>query len=234
MSPRDQTQNLEDPTEPILLGPGVELPADLAARVKAELEPGESLLWASQAVCPMPKPGQYSTEEGPNVSAFVIWTLGLWTLAAITGLASLGQFGWISDEAETYLIMASLTLVTIGAMLAGSLVVHGFKAGFGALMRKGERLRPIYALSDRRAIIWVPQSRLSAFQVIHQPARSLSGVHRIELPDSTGDVIFESGQSHWSPGGLKGVSDVRRVEALARSVLVDPEYRKRRPVEDGF
>lgn len=219
-----------DPSEPVLLGEGVELPPDLAAWVKAELEPGERLLWAGQAIRPLTKPWS-SAGQGPDVPSALIWMLGLWTLAAVAGFAARGRFGWLSDKAEAYVIMASLTLATMGAMLAASLAVNVVRSGFGAILRRGAKSFSIYALTDRRAVVWVPQSR-GAFQVIHQPARSLGGVHRIELPDGTGDVIFQSRQDFWFPDGLKGISNVRRVEGLVRSVLVDPDFHKRRPVED--
>src|SRR5262245_1869691 len=50
MNPESSAHALADPTEPVVLGPGVELPADLAARVKPELEPGERIGWAARPV----------------------------------------------------------------------------------------------------------------------------------------------------------------------------------------
>lgn len=216
----DGTAPIDDPTEPIVLGPGVELPADLAARVKAELEPGERLLWAAKAVRP-------AAPKGGSLRTATLWLMGLCLVLAGGIATTAGLFGPI-DESLRPLVGVLSVITGIGAI----------PTAIGVLVAASNRFADrshasglTYALTDRRAITWKPRPGTRATEVFTRQARTIAGIHRVEFPDGTGDVVFEQ-EPAWNEAGFLGIAEVRRVEALARTVLVDPELAKPRRRDD--
>ncbi len=192
-----------------------ELPDDLSARIKPELAPGERLIWAGQPSSNFPGRARY-----PTIA--IQWTIGL-------GLVAIA-FLWIGQRpgGPEGAVAVGFSAALIGAVLA--IIVFAACAHVRAERRRLARTG--YALTDRRALIWRPRSNSPAIDVFTHPARSIDRIHRTEYPDGSGDVVF----SHtFSPDGFFAVANVRRVEALAREVLLDPEasrYRQRVNSED--
>ena len=107
----------------------------------------------------------------------------------------------------------------------------------GNFFTKGNERRKlagqVYALTDRRAVIWVPAERSAvAVHTFQRGAIDGKALHRVQYPDGSGDVLF---QGHYYAGvaGFLGIAEVRRVEELVRRFLVDPN-RKADPAEDEF
>jgi len=93
----------------------------------------------------------------------------------------------------------------------------------------------LYALTDRRAIIWVPEDRRGTVAVHSFRPGQVGRVHRIERPDGSGDVIFALSRDvgyPFTPEGFKGIAGVRRVEEQVRRTLV-PEPASRGMSSDG-
>lgn len=185
-----------------------ELSDDLRGRVKVEIEPGERLLWAARATHAKSPPFGCAASGTAVVIVATLTALALWTID-FTGRPSNGlQF-------VLGLVSLFLTLLVLpGAVSAWN---H----------RRTEIARVVgtlYALTDRRAIIWVPQDRKGTVAVHSFRRGQVSRVHRIERPDGSGDVFFSlaegAGQPWSTPEGFKGIPEVRRVEDLTRRVLL--------------
>jgi hypothetical protein len=88
--------------------------------------------------------------------------------------------------------------------------------------RRGRHLlaREVYALTDRRAIIWLPKQASAVAVHTFQPGTiRAEELHRVERRDGSGDVVF---RRHFIPTGFREVANVRRVEELVRRFLVIP------------
>lgn len=203
------------------------LPEDLAVKVKAEMRPGERLLWASYAT-------QRPVPIGPGPVAAIRWLVAVWGLA-LAGLGySLGDFGSPWNIAVPFVRLVAGFAGVLGAIIAIGIAIT--LANNATLRRRSRSF--IYALTDARAILWKPRAGTRAVEVYSVPARSLFRVYRVELPDGSGDVIFDyDGSGAWNTDGFLGVSEVSRIEALARTVLIDPNpnpVRRRRAELDEF
>ncbi len=215
MTPDHPTSVLDDLSEPVVLGPGIELPADLAARVKSEIQPGERLLWAGRAT-PEYEPAGWGTFAAV-VGAAGYTALGVW-------MGKLG--GAFSPVWDFDTLAGAFFALAIGAMIA-CLTVVARRSSRDTSIRDADRT---YALTDRRAIVWRPSHRDRGVEVHVFDSGRIARIHRIERPDDSGDVIFtEVGTASFTsldfvpdPNGFFAITDVRRVEALARSVLIDP------------
>ena len=85
--------------------------------------------------------------------------------------------------------------------------------------------RTIYAITDRRAIIWIPKVWGEKEVRSFEPRRLLSMTRR-ERADGSGDLVFEqfretNGSSTTTiRRGFMGLADVRDAEAVLREVLL--------------
>jgi len=197
-----------------LASPGVdadltEFSDDVREWVKGELSPGERLLWA-----------------GRKLTRPLRWGAGTWFgIATFCFLAPLGLLSLIQavrGNGDPTGLVVSGTMLTVMAFFVGLGLVAG--------VRRGERLQQeatLYALTDRRAIIWCPGPVKGAVSVHSITRRQLARVHRVEFPDGTGDVVFDYANevaTPWSfPRGFESVAAVRSVEGLVRLTLVEPE-----------
>ena len=187
---------------------------DLTHLIKPELQPGERLLWASRAGL---GPGSNPASTWPSKPA-LIWFFGFLT-------ASIGCFAAIPmvanrrpDGPE-----AGLAVLGIFAGIIAFFFAVFFVGNFFSKQKEREKLAgQVYALTDRRAVIWVPAER-SAVAVHTFQRGTLKGeqLHRVEYPDGSGDVLFHGGYFGGASGFI-GIAEVRRVEELVRRFLVDP------------
>lgn len=189
-----------------------DLPDDLRARIKAELAPGERLLWAAKGD-PTRKPGVMGPLIGGLVAA-VFLTVGSVNLAA------------------AFNILARPAGSGEGPIVLGSvLVIIGFLCGVGTVVgwffRRSERRQVtgnLYVLTDQRAILWKPVAGTAAVEVHTIGPGAIKKIHRLELPDGSGDVIFAADdEESWEQPSLLGVREVRRVEELIRRTLLRHE-----------
>jgi hypothetical protein len=190
-----------------------ELSDGLRARVKAELEPGERLLWAARPFL----------RHEPLSGGFLAGVLIAIVLSVAGGLSFVKFFQDPLQQLKG--------LLTLGLMLGIGDVVLILGLVSSRLHKRYERARmagTLYALTDRRAIIWTPESSSGAFKVVTIPRGAVSGVHRVQYPDGSGDVLFKAkgsvfqyDEEYWGPSGFLGVAEVRRVEEQVRRTLVD-------------
>ena len=187
-------------------------PEDLLGTVKPELHPGETLLWAGRPVQRL-KDGYL-----PERLLIAIWC------SAVTVIVAIAAVGWRFASLERD---ESKFAVPFCVMAAASVILIFFldrlRKRRAAYFRE---LCTVFALTDQRAILWQQPSKSNAIEVITLPARSIGSVHRLEFPDGTGSAIFTGNLPHWEFRSFYGVDNVRHVEALARDVLVDPNYRQ--------
>ena len=210
--------------EPTWSGPRLELDdlADhLRAQIKPELEPGERLVWASEPSRPPIAPGVSAT-KGMTYTALGFLTFG----AALFGLRSvIGiQADGMGNLGATSIIMAFLTVLLM--------VVGAICRGIRFLFFLGYQRRPVYGLTDRRAIFLTPVAGTKAVQAQSIPLESIRPelIRRIQLPDGSGDLLFLPEIA--SPGGISsfvkpnsfhGLANVREVDLLLRRLLVQSD-----------
>ena len=187
-------------------------PEELVPLVKPELQPGERLLWASRALA-----GSPSTIAMPTTGLW-IWFLGI----ASVGV---GCFAVLPRSADRPSQSPDILIGIIGVLsvIAAILMAVGFVSNLvGQWSDRWKVAGQSYALTDRRAMIWVPQAR-GAVSVHTFQRGTIKGqdLHRIQYPDGSGDVLFRSA-SFQTPLGFLGIAEVSRVEELVRRFLVDP------------
>ena len=183
----------------------------LRARIEAELAPGERLLWASQ-----PDPNRPRGPRRARNSAW-IWLAGwvVFGLAALMGMFVLpAQF-----KAGFGALVAALIASGGGVSLLVTYLLSA--ATFEGSWRCRAKFE-LYALTDRRALLWSPAVDANAIAVrqIDPGAIRAATVERVEYPDGLGNLIFQCGSDDSDRDGFFGVADVRRVDELIRRVLV--------------
>jgi hypothetical protein len=193
---------------------------DLRGRVKSELHPGERLLWAARALPTGDR--RRSSPAASLIAGFLILiSAGSTVMAARQPFGAQGAFVFFA-------------LVT---GLIGILITLGVIAQWNDRRRERARLASyLYALTDRRAIIWAPDSTTRGVAVYTFPKGKVGSIHRVEFPDGSGDVLFtllESGDGYGygysGATGFVGVDDVRRVEEQVRRTLTDYAARPEGP-----
>ena len=183
----------------------VSLPPELQQRVRAELRAGEKLLWADQPV--------HDMYRRLTVTLRVIgipWTAfsAFWIAVAVwfTLNGATPGVGWLFP-------LGGVPFVLFGAVLVSSPSWLGSKAR-----------RTVYALTDRRAIVFdagvFGGSKVRSFGPERAALMSLT-----ERPDGSGDLIFEVFRDPRDSGttfrrGFKAVPHVREVQDLVLRTLV--------------
>jgi hypothetical protein len=207
--------------EPDRIGPVAisdDLGDDLRSRIKSELDPGERLLWSGRPVTVPPR-----SNRGVVIAGLV---------AGVLLLLSVSSFAlYARDPRPDPTPRGEMpTLVGFGLFtFAGAAVITLILAAV-LNNRRSERVKKsgtLYALTDRRAIIWVPETGRGAVKVYTIPRGTIRGVHRLEYADGSGDVLFravghEFQDLYLGPPGFEGIADVRRVEEQVRRTLVEP------------
>jgi hypothetical protein len=193
-----------------------ELSDDLRSRVKAELDPGERLLWVAR---PIFKPPPL---RGVFIGAVVA---GVYLLFFVPSLPYLIAIVINARDAPGALILG------LGLFLIWFVVLlYTLGAWRHRKVQIATMLGTIYALTDHRAITWIPTGRKGAITVSSFPSGTLKSIHRIERPDGSGDVLFNASRTVfvedmiWEPPGFRNVADVRQVERHLRRILtLEPE-----------
>src|SRR5262245_17790844 len=144
------------------------LPADLADQVARELSPGEHLVWAGQPRLDLAvRPAFLLVPFGVVFTGFsVVWML----VAGLLTLGLLAPCGLLFLAAGVAMILSPVWLRSLAR-------------------------RTVYALSDRRAIIWQP-GWFGRVTVQSFTAPGLGQMARTERPDGAGDLVFQ----HYSTG----------------------------------
>lgn len=181
---------------------GEELSAGMEARIRTELASDERLVW----------PGRAQRSPAPeNWPVFALCLIAVIFLGgALFGSRSPGLF-----------VFASLLAAAVVVFLAGQ-------------RRAWPRAVAFYALTDRRAIVWLPVATPGSYQVRSFRPAEMNTLFRTEHADDSGDLIFferPRPPSPW-PGlfadggvqqlGFRYIRQVRRVEELLRSTLIEP------------
>jgi hypothetical protein len=203
-------------TEPDTLAD--DTPEELLGLVKPELQPGERLLWASRA---RERPPSFIPTPIRS-SAFAVLSFG--TSAATAYL----MFGPLRPRFER--VDGLVTGIGLLAFVAGLIAAFvAFCTFLNKWWPRGLIPCTIYALTDRRAIIWVPQRGIKAVEVHTYTRGSVRSIHRLEYPDGSGSVRFDYPNEEFQrgPSGFEEIADVRRVEVLARWTLIEPDADRR-------
>src|SRR5262249_30730095 len=139
-----------------------------------------------------------------------------------------GYLGSPPPHNEAAPVMIGIVAFTAALMLAASLSITW-------VSRPAEARRisqTCYAVTDRRAILWVPDAKTEAVRVISVRRGDIEGAVRAELPDGSGDLEMSTtryvGHVPWHPFGFRYVPDVRRVELIVRNNLVTSDRSKER------
>jgi hypothetical protein len=206
-------------SEQVLFGES-NLPEELDARVRAELDSGEQLLWVGQ-----PRPGRFARSAIPIVLFGIPWTaFAIFWMAGASGILFAGFRGQNNGPPGFGAFFACFPLFGLPFVLIGL----GMLSSPYWLRRKAKRT--CYALTDRRAILWEAGSFGSVQVLSYRPAE-LTKIRRVEYPDGTGDLVFEENimigprnngystttrQRH----GFMSIDHVRQVEELLRKALL--------------
>lgn len=168
--------------------------------LREELANGETILWQGQ-----PRAGMQCLHVLP-ISVFGLVFVGFAAIWFLT--ASSGPFGWLFGLAGLLPLIVGLAMVLAPVWVA-------WAAG-----------RTRYAVTNRRVILCEPSG--FGIQVRSYIPAALTNIVRTQRWDGSGDLIFEEirtrdadGDRHLSRQGFRSIDDVRRVEALIRSTLLD-------------
>jgi hypothetical protein len=204
-----------DRNEEIFLAAGNELDGalteDLRARVKEELEPGERLLWASLSQPP-------STRLSMGFLLLSATTLILLFFGAMAIANSLDHFGSRADDGSA--MPLGIFLCTIGCLFLMILIA----SWNNRRIERRDRRKVGYVVTDRRAVVWVPDSKTDATRVYTVSRGQIRNLVRVERANGSGDLEFygdrEGVDYNWYPFAFKYVPEVRRVEQIVRNNLM--------------
>ncbi len=188
-----------------------ELGEEAVARIKSELDPGERLLWA---VRPHSKTVAISWGfPAAGLIAAIFFFLGFVFLRLSF------QAGLAPNEK---VVVPGIICWALACFIVLGMIVNRRERQTQASRRDNS----LYALTDRRAIAWLPHIKRGAMEVISIHKGECLRLSRVEYPDGTGDVLFQSRvKGEYEDfdrnefAGFEGVQDVRRVEELVRRTL---------------
>jgi hypothetical protein len=194
------------------------LPPELADRVRAELRPDERLVWAGQ-----PRPD--------------LMARGAWFLVPFGGCFALFALIWIGISAG---IGFGFQGFGQGAGAFGGLfglcglpfLLIGIFFLFSPVWLRKQARRTVYALTDRRAVVWAA-GWFGTQTVYSYGPGSLQRMLRTERADGAGDLVFEEFVTYGTDShgartattnrrGFLAVDRVRELEDLVRRTLLEP------------
>jgi hypothetical protein len=197
------------------------MPDEHRRRLAEELAPDECLIWAAMGKPKIYRPGVLFTAGG----LFGLMLLGL----ALIGFSSV--FGWVPGsprDKDPPLIALLFLSVLAGLIWLGMIAFWSGKRG--DTVRSANTL---YALSDRRIILWLPSPAKAGAVEVHSLGRgAVAKVHRLEYDDGSGDVVLTTRieRQRLDPDALpmperyeiRDIAKVRHVEDLVRTMLLGP------------
>jgi hypothetical protein len=190
---------------------------ELRSRVKGELEPGERLLWSSRSV-PPPAP------IGARYFIFTAIALVLFALGLVAIAHALGTPRQLFANAESTMPLGLFLCGVGGVMFALTVAV-----GWNSRVELHRKANVCYAITDRRAIVWLPEPQPDAVRVISLRRGRIKSVERVERSDGSGNLEFSWPRIHhssWRLSGFEHIPEVRRVEQIVRNNLMQDEPRE--------
>jgi hypothetical protein len=183
---------------------------DLRARVKNELEPGERLLWAGRCDPPF---------ESHGAGYYVVCMITLCLLG-------LGFFLIMPSRVIRHWNDGSAGVMGIGFLVIAGLSVLSLIANWNGSRVERRRLRnTCYAVTDRRAIVWTPESKCDAIRIQALGRPLVKNLMRVERPDGSGHLEFSGVPEDLEFGyyhrfRFAHIPEVRRVEQIVRKSLM--------------
>lgn len=184
------------------------LPEEVRDRVRSELRDGERLLWVGQ-----PRPGRFARRGWLIAILDIPWLVMSTAFMVIVSVALFGEAAQGPPRPEWwFLFFFGIPFFLIG--LAGVSTPYR--------MRRQAR-RTVYAVTDRRAIVWEGRNFRQA--KIHSvgPAE-LTRLRRVEYSGGVGDLILddhgEVRSRYGSSRRFLAIDGVREVENLLRKALL--------------
>lgn len=188
-------------------GPPFEVPEELLATIKSELEPDERLLWIDQA-------RRRGVEGKSGWITAIIWALACGIVSAVCVALAI-QPKSIGSLAETAAVVGLLSGI-IGFFILVGMLTNWLS---GSSERWAQRA-VLYALTDRRAIMRRPQVGTRGVKVESIERGGVQSIRRVEYPDGSGDIVLQGTKLGSGITGFDRVADVRRVEELAKRILL--------------
>jgi hypothetical protein len=182
----------------------------LQSELERELAPGECVVWSGQ-----PIPSRYSRGTWPIVLFGIPWTAFalFWTGGAFWGTRQIPSDDAMATGFRWLFPLFGLPFILVGVGMLSSPWWLRRKAG-----------RVLYAVTDRRAILFEPAWRGARKVRSFEPA-ALQALERTEHSDGSGDLIFtrdawrdSDGDRRTSQVGFTGVPRVREVEEVIRKL----------------
>jgi hypothetical protein len=187
---------------------------DRRARFKAELEPGERLLWAGSSNPPPERFGWEYLLFGA-IAAF-LFLLGTTALAD-----AFGRFGRRPPEQPT--VVGGLTFYGF----SGAIVIALFANLIKSRARRRAGANVFYAVTDRRTISWVPDVSMGGVRVRSLPRSQIVDVMRVQRSDGSGTLEFVCSAAttryNYHSNEFKHINEVHRVEQIVRKNLIASE-----------
>jgi hypothetical protein len=200
---------------------GAESPDDLRACLKAELVPGEVLLWAARA-CPPPV---------PTINAFPAFFTAL--LCGLSGYALavvFGVYGLVALPAREASLVFGLCPAAIGFFIILALVGRRIQY----LRTRWRLARTFYGLTNWRAIVGLDFKDGEPIWFESLPLDKIHDTVCIEHQDGTGDVYFVGDEFVTDPDGYEqtlttvvspelgfvGAPRAREIAEMVRRILI--------------
>jgi len=186
------------------------LAPELETRTRQELLPGERLVWIGQPLVWRMRRRGWPGLIGGGIFLFggVFWLLNT------TDFFDRGNAGGFDHAIRTIFSLFGLAPLVIGL---GVTVLPWLYA-------RAAR-RTIYALTDRRVLVW-EATLLGPTRVLCYGPDRVARMRRLEHADGSGDLVFEVIETRDSEGdvqtterGFIAVPEVRNVETLVRQTL---------------
>ncbi len=194
-----------------------DLPEELAGRLAAELGPGERVAWSGRS--------HLRVRRFEHKLFLGLGLIGL-------GIVIFCQITFGNDFGGVAVAMLFGVVICWSAGLIVTL--SGLGGIFVARRNARHNRQSLYAITDRRAIVWRPAPFTDGVEVRSYSIGQIVSTSRIDHLDGTGDIRFHLADGH-EPGvmvpdafsgpvliggGFFGICDPRRVEEILRKTLV--------------
>lgn len=182
------------------------IPPMIRPTIDAELEPGELLVWLAQ-----PRLGSSSVHDVVPVVFGLVFLL-------FTAFIGRGLLGSLDPQPQWKDLLPLLVLVPFA--------MFGFLMLLMPVLRRRGAASTYYAITNRRAIIWLPRRGGKHDVQSFQPER-LVRMTRDERPDGSGHLVFEEFTTARGSGtttsqcGFFALPDVREAEDVLRQTLLN-------------